>query len=404
MKKLFLLFGLCVTLLLLWSCKSDLPEVPKDAEVTFQLKAPLGVEGTITEATGELTSRSDGKVLPISFKEGKAVLHLVQGEPYAMKVMCRFECKGALAEIEYKEDFVVEAKDKSDRTCQLMWEMPTESFVISEIFFAGSRNSKGEQYDEDKYLKITNNSPVTRYLDGLALVKSLWQSDEKVEAKPDVRTTHFVTDLVMQFPGTGREYAVKPYESVILCHSAIDHTKENPNSIDLSNANFEWMSDKGYTDSETPDNPKVPNMKLVFISDPYGDGTENWTMSTNGQNTYAIVDLQGKAAQDLVKECTYTYKEVMIIEGMDPMELDGHPALKLPNEWVLDAVNLGMTNEKQWLPISEKLDAGYAKVADELNDDTRYGKKVVRKSLSEGSKVLKDSNNSTEDFVAKELK
>ena len=89
---------------------------------------------------------------------------------------------------------------------------------------------------------------------------------------------------------------------------------------------------------------------------------------------------------------------------MDPMELDGHPALKLPNEWVLDAVNLGMTNEKQWLPISEKLDAGYAKVADELNDDTRYGKKVVRKSLSEGSKVLKDSNNSTEDFVAKELK
>ena len=164
------------------------------------------------------------------------------------------------------------------------------------------------------------------------------------------------------------------------------------------------MSDKGYTDSETPDNPKVPNMKLVFISDPYGDGTENWTMSTNGQNTYAIVDLQGKTAQDLVKECTYTYKEVMIIEGMDPMELDGHPALKLPNEWVLDAVNLGMTNEKQWLPISEKLDAGYAKVADELNDDTRYGKKVVRKSLSEGSKVLKDSNNSTEDFVAKELK
>lgn len=404
MKKLFLLFGLCMTLLLLWSCESDLPEASKDAEVAFQLKAPLGVEGTITEATGEVVARSDGKVLAISFKEGKAMLKLVQGEAYAMKVMCRFECRGALAEIEYKEDFVVEAKGKSTRTCQLMWEMPKGSFVISEIFFAGSRNRKGEQYDEDKYIKITNNSPVTRYLDGLALVKSLWQSDEKVEAKPDVRATHFVTDLVMQFPGSGKEYAVKPYESVILCHSAIDHTKENPNSIDLSRANFEWMSDKGYTDSETPDNPKVPNMKLVFISDPDGYGTENWVMSNNGQHSYAIVDLQGKSVQDLVKECQYIYKELTIIEGMDPMEFPGHPALKMPNEWVLDAVNLGMTNEKQWLPISEKLDAGYAKVADELNDNARYGKKVVRKSLSDGSKVLKDTNNSTEDFVAKELK
>ena len=63
-----------------------------------------------------------------------------------------------------------------------------------------------------------------------------------------------------------------------------------------------------------------------------------------------------------------------------------------------------MKNDFQWLPVSEKLDAGYASVAPGLGDDSRYGKKVVRKSLNETSKVLQDTNNSSEDFRAVNLK
>ena len=246
---------------------------------------------------------------------------------------------------------------------------------------------------------------MTRYVDGLALVRSTFQSDDKKEQiQPDVRSTHMPVSLVMQIPGDGTTYPVKPYESIILCHSAINHAQANPNSIDLSGANFEWMSEKGYNDSETPDNPQVPDMRLIFISDPYGDGVQNWAMSTNGQHTYALADLQGLTAEELAKKYSYPYEEVMIIEGMDPMTMPGEPALQIPNEWIIDAVNLSMKDDFQWLPVSEKLDAGYASVAPAIGDDSRYGKKVVRKPLSETSKVLKDTNNSSEDFRAVSLK
>lgn len=369
------------------------------------MKSPLGIEGQLSNLRGEIVSKAKGTKQTLTFEQNKARLTLSQGASYTLHLTGDFATKGVLTTLEYSEDLVAKSEQSYTHTCQLTFVMPKESFVISEIFFAGTLNKNGEQYDEDKFIRITNNSPVTRYADGLALVRSTFQSDDKKEQiQPDVRSTHMPVSLVMQIPGEGTTYPVKPYESIILCHSAINHAQANPNSIDLSGANFEWMSEKGYTDSETPDNPRVPDMRLIFISDPFGDGVQNWAMSTNGQHTYALVDLQGLTAEALAKKYSYPYEEVMIIEGMDPMKMPGEPALQIPNEWILDAVNLSMKNDFQWLPVSEKLDAGYASVAPGLGDDSRYGKKVVRKSLNETSKVLQDTNNSSEDFRAVNLK
>ena len=403
-KTLFIAFALLLSVLFT-GCREDTPVQPGEALVTFEVKSPLGIEGQLTNLRGEVVSKAKGTKQRLTFEQNKARVTLSQGASYTLHLTGDFATKGVLTTLEYSEDLVAKSEQSYTHTCQLTFVMPKESFVISEIFFAGTLNKNGEQYDEDKFIRITNNSPVTRYADGLALVRSTFQSDDKKEQiQPDVRSTHMPVSLVMQIPGEGTTYPVKPYESIILCHSAINHAQANPNSIDLSGANFEWMSEKGYTDSETPDNPQVPDMRLIFISDPYGDGVQNWAMSTNGQHTYALVDLQGLTAEALAKKYSYPYEEVMIIEGMDPMEMPGEPALQIPNEWVLDAVNLSMKNDFQWLPVSEKLDAGYASVAPALGDDSRYGKKVVRKPLNETSKVLQDTNNSSEDFRAVNLK
>ncbi|WP_018106986.1 DUF4876 domain-containing protein [Porphyromonas bennonis] len=403
-KTLFIAFALLLSVLFT-GCREDTPVQPGEALVTFEVKSPLGIEGQLTNLRGEIVSKAKGTKQSLTFEQNKARVTLSQGTSYTLHLIGDFATKGVLTTLEYSEDLVTKSEQSYTHTCQLTFVMPKESFVISEIFFAGTLNKNGEQYDEDKFIRITNNSPVTRYADGLALVRSTFQSDDKKEQiQPDVRSTHMPVSLVMQIPGDGTTYPVKPYESIILCHSAINHAQANPNSIDLSGANFEWMSEKGYTDSETPDNPQVPDMRLIFISDPYGDGVQNWAMSTNGQHTYALVDLQGLTAEELAKKYSYPYEEVMIIEGMDPMKMPGEPALQIPNEWVLDAVNLSMKNDFQWLPVSEKLDAGYASVAPALGDDSRYGKKVVRKPLNETSKVLQDTNNSSEDFRAVNLK
>lgn len=402
MKRLFLAF--LFPLLLLSSCEKEHPQIQREAEITFEVKAPINMEGEITKIEGRILSKSKGTETALTFKDNKATQKLTQGEEYTLDLSATYATTGVEAIISYSEDLKVKEEERYSKDCQLMFEIPKSSFVISEIFFAGSRDRKGIQYDEDKYIVITNNSPVTRYADGLALIRSLWTSTEKKEQiTPNLMDTHFVTDLVMQIPGRGKEHPVKPYEHIILCHSAINHKKDNPNSIDLSNANFEWMSDKGYTDAATPDNPTVPNMINLYMSDPYGEGTQNWVMDNNGQHTYAIADLKGNNAETLSRQYKYDYTEIMAVEGLPPMEVPGNPALKLPIDWIIDAVNLSMPNEYQWLPIAKILDAGYAFVAETHNDGARYGKKVIRKPIKEGEKQLKDTNNSSDDFISQEI-
>lgn len=391
-------------MLLMGSCKTEQPEVAQNATVTLLVKAPIGIEGTLSDIKGSLKETKSDKQIPLTFEGQKATAQILQGEAYAIQLTATLQTTDAKAEIEYKEDFNAPKEKTFTKECQLAFQMPTSSFVISEIFFAGTADAHGEDFDEDKFIKITNNSPVTRYADGLALLKSLWMStDKKEHITPNVMNTHFVTDLVMQIPGSGHDYPVGPYESIILCHSAQNHKATNPNSLDLSKANFEWMSDKGYTDSDTPDNIEVPNMICLYISDPYGEGTVNWAMNNDGQYSYAIANLQGKDKETLSREYKYDYNEVMIIEGMNPMEIPGEPSLKIPNSWIIDAVNLSIKNEYQWLPIDKSLDSGYAGVADESRDPLRRGKKVVRKAISTGAKQLVDTNNSTEDFTVAQI-
>ena len=72
----------------------------------------------------------------------------------------------------------------------------------------------------------------------------------------------------------------------------------------------------------------------------------------------------------------------------------------IPNEWIVDAVNLSPSETFQWLTFSQTLDAGYTYVAPTGSDVTRFGKAVRRKvqQIVNGRRVLQDTNNSTDDF------
>ena len=74
------------------------------------------------------------------------------------------------------------------------------------------------------------------------------------------------------------------------------------------------------------------------------------------------------------------------------MNKDGY---KLPNSWIIDAVNLSVAASYQWNVVSASLDAGWAHCGSIDADKTRFSKAVVRKKS--GIKFI-DTNNSTEDF------
>lgn len=70
--------------------------------------------------------------------------------------------------------------------------------------------------------------------------------------------------------------------------------------------------------------------------------------------------------------------------------------IKVPNSWILDAVNLSIASMWQWNLVSANLDAGWAHCGQVDKDENRYGKSVIRKKNADGKWV--DTNNSTNDF------
>lgn len=82
-----------------------------------------------------------------------------------------------------------------------------------------------------------------------------------------------------------------------------------------------------------------------------------------------------------------------------PME---ESCYKVPNEMIVDAVNLSVQSEFQWIVTSPAIDMGWTYCGAIDGDEKRYGKSVLRKTFStteDGRAILQDSNNSTEDFI-----
>lgn len=73
---------------------------------------------------------------------------------------------------------------------------------------------------------------------------------------------------------------------------------------------------------------------------------------------------------------------------------------KLPNNWILDAVNMSAKTKFQWSVVAPNLDAGFTYSSEIERDGNRFKKSVRRKVVSrDGSRaILMDTNNSTDDF------
>ena len=114
-----------------------------------------------------------------------------------------------------------------------------DDFIIEEIFFTGTLRESGKQYYGDSYVKIYNNTDHVLYADGLALVESKFVSTQKYDYTPDIRQDTMTVHAIYVVPGSGEEHPVQPGESMVICDTGINHQVANPNSFDLSEANFE---------------------------------------------------------------------------------------------------------------------------------------------------------------------
>lgn len=274
--------------------------------------------------------------------------------------------------------------------------LPTErNFVIEEIFYTGSLypNSK-RGYLGDQYFKITNNSDETLYADGLTIAESGFATNMYQDITPNRMTEEFAVQALYAVPGSGKDHPVLPGESIIICDKAINHKEVNPNSFDFSNADFEWFDESSNPKIQDTDNPEVPNLDKI-----YSYTLTIWILNMQGNRAYAILRM-GKDKETFLAE---NQKEYSFIYDTGDSQINiKRKAYFVPNEWIIDAVNISTQDEHEWIVTDSSLDASYTYCGNDSNDPNRSGKSVRRKVAyqeADGRRVLQDTNNSKEDFI-----
>lgn len=269
----------------------------------------------------------------------------------------------------------------------------TDDFIFEEIFFSGTLRSSGLQYYGDSYIKIYNNTDHVLYADGLAFCESKFKSTQYFEYSPDIRKDTMSVWSLYVIPGSGHDHPVQPGHSLIICDTGIDHRTANPNSFDLSAADWEWYDVSTRPDHMDIDSETVPNLDKWYCYT-----LSFYILHNRGFTSFALARIPIDKLQYL-KDYKYTYKYTMYLPaGTFPMEQD---AYKIPNSWIVDGVNCSIEAKRLWNILPPSVDAGWTHCGKIDKDKTRYFRSVRRKLQylnADGTMHLQDTNNSTEDF------
>lgn len=261
------------------------------------------------------------------------------------------------------------------------------ALVMKELYFSGVPS----YYFRDQFYEIYNNTETTVYLDGLYFANlhpsratttlSLWPDDNAVYA-----------ERVWRFPGDGDDYPLQSGESVILAQNAMDHTANNPNSpVNLLVSDFEF-----YMGSTTyPDRPAF-NMEHVFYNGKADIGTiQMWLVSVFG-GAYCLFSVPDDAEWDPVGDPNMSSTDLATTRST--------LYAKIPLDYVIDAVECcANESEVNMKRLPGVIDAGMTWVG-----NSYIGLGVTRrietdeagnpKTMSNGSYIYMDTNNSTDDF------
>lgn len=270
--------------------------------------------------------------------------------------------------------------------------LETDDLIIVEAFFTGTLHPSGNQYYGDDYIKLYNNTNHVIYADGLTLFESKFTTTQKFNYTPDIMSEAMTVQALYTIPGNGTDVPVEPGEYLLLADTGIDHRVANPNSFDLSGADFEW-----YDISTKPNNLDIDG-PVANLDKWYCYTLSFFVLHNRGFRALGIARIP--VDRDIFLEdyrYTYEYDQVTNV-GTFPMS---QTAYRLPNEWIVDVVNCSVDALYTWQVCDPQLDSGWTACGTMDHDKSRYFHSVRRKLLyltDDGRAVFKDTNNSTDDF------
>ncbi len=139
-----------------------------------------------------------------------------------------------------------------------------EGLVFKEIFFNGETNN-GQMMHPDQYFVLYNNGDETVYADGVTFSVSAHANWSEADVFTALLPGEVVAAQFYSIPGNGKDYPVEPGKQIVVARTAIDHSKEYENAVDLSGADFEiYEPDMPAQYGTDVDNPDVPNLIAHF--------------------------------------------------------------------------------------------------------------------------------------------
>ncbi len=278
----------------------------------------------------------------------------------------------------------------------------SDGFVIKEIFFAG----KKDYGQTDRFFEIYNNSGETLYADGLhfADLAGNTGSDINDDVLTFSKEEYYYAYRVGKIPGNGTTYPVLPGKSIVIAFNAINFKEGfNPSNwagltiedyMDLSTANFEmyavpFLEAKGFTGNSyfDVDNPAVPNIDILY-------------MYNAGNNTFFRLNDYGPGLVIFRPEGELNLNNLEEAPTSTPTNRTFY--LKIPVASIIDGVDiLDNSNAAKFKRMTNIVDAGFTYL--KADGNAFYSNMSIRRKVdkTEGDrKILKDTNNSTNDFEA----
>lgn len=390
------IFGLM--LVLLASCSYD--EHIDTYNVEVQLSAPVAdVPVLMTNATGSTATATTDATGTAHFNL-PAGIYSISASKVTDDAYFRHVCNGSLADIAIGSGSTTVALPVTLTTMQT-----ANPIVIKELYVGGCQKNDGSgKFALDKCIILYNNSAEPVALDnvGFGMIEPYNAEANTHSFLNGGKLDYADADWVPAINGVWYFQAgtiIAPYaELVVNVHGAIDNTLTYSNSVNYANAAYYCMYDVEATSSDGgkynntnyyPSPADVIATSHYLKAVKYGKGNA-WPMS---QTSPAVVlfrteGITPKAyAEDAANIIYPTGREGNIV----------YACLKMPRQWVIDAVEVynatALANCKKRL--TADLDAGYATLTG------GYGHTLIRKvetTTEDGHAIYQDTNNSSNDF------
>lgn len=411
--KTFRLFMILLCVTAIASCSSDdgpsVDTTPTDLKIMFQLPDGYADDATLTDLSITLTDINTQRKTTFNGNAAEDLsitLKAVPGGYYRIDATGKLNYRnkdlvGKQVDVLAYSEGIILTREAPIAALKLQVTSQPEAdpadiayrgFVLGEIFCAGTANRQGSYYYADKYFVIYNNTDHVLYADSLVIAESDFLTTMKQEYTPDIMPTDMAVSAMYMIPGSGHDVPVQPGGKLLVVDNAVNHTVANPNSWDMTKADYEWYDESTNPQFTDIDNPNVPNLERIYSST-----LTLWSPHSQGFKSYALARMHADRKTFLTDYMyDYTYH---LVGQTGEADMTGS-AYRLPNSWILDAVNMSVPALFQWIVTSPTLDKGYTYCADFGWDDSRYGKSVRRKvKAMDGTRaILQDTNNSTDDF------